>query len=164
MIKLIGAVNFFDIKSIALYQGAGLLLLKFENGKINLLLGKRAISPHKGVWSVPGGKLSRNDKGSLWETACRETAEECFDNSTLIKERLKNASALCSSSIWIPGVFKYKTYVVDVSSKNLIVNHNWEFKDLKWFDINNLPERLHLGVKYTLWICRRKIYQIIDSY
>jgi len=59
------------------YKPASVLIPLTENGKIYILLMKRAkhLTNHPGEISFPGGRLDDNDKNSL-ETALREVEEE----------------------------------------------------------------------------------------
>ena len=46
-----------------------------DKGKTYILLGRRNIKPHKGSWSIPGGRAEGRDE-TLLDTAWRETREE----------------------------------------------------------------------------------------
>jgi 8-oxo-dGTP pyrophosphatase MutT (NUDIX family) len=59
----------------AIYRGAGLLIVCRRERGVEVLLGKRRISPFFGYWSTPGGRTEGWDRDAR-ETALREAEEE----------------------------------------------------------------------------------------
>jgi len=50
----------------------------------------------------------------------------------------------------IPWLFVYHTYFANVSGVDISFTPNWEFSKIEWFNINHLPDKTHIGVRYTL--------------
>lgn len=135
-----------------MFKGAGLLFFKTINNQKLILLGKRAINPHKNFWSVPGGKMSSRDEGDFWKCALRETKEEFFDHNFLTFDKtISNLIPLKKSRIVIPNIFEYWTFLIDITDLDIVFKPNWEFIEIKWFELDDLPEKTHLGVKYSLF-------------
>jgi len=85
-----------------MYKGAGILLIRREEGKTRILLGKRAIRPHKNFWSLSGGKMDGKDGGDFHQCALRETAEELFLGAPDEFEKLRNLTPFGSAGIFLP--------------------------------------------------------------
>ena len=135
------------IKKMKKYSGAGLLLVRKKDNRTEVCLGLRAIKPHKGYWSVPGGKKEKDE--SFWECAVRETKEEFFSGRNELLENL-DIEKSDKRSVFLFPFFEYHTYVIDVTGKDIVIKHNWEFRKVKWFDVNKLPYKTHIGVKVVL--------------
>ncbi len=110
------------MKGIKPYHGAGLLLwMRDEQGKPNVLLGKRSIEPGKGKWSIPGGKwdpkkdIDTDGNPDYLKTALRETEEEIklviSENEDFLK-------------IWTSHIpfFHYIVYSYQVSTQRTFVH------------------------------------------
>ena len=114
----------------SIYKGAGILFYTAKQGKIQeILLAKRAISPDKGKWSIPGGamddrdKTDKRDKQSFLHCAIRETNEEFTQNAPfqeVISEYLEKdipAEKYKHCTIYIPFIFHWKTFFVPLKDK-----------------------------------------------
>jgi 8-oxo-dGTP pyrophosphatase MutT (NUDIX family) len=137
-----------------MYEGAGVLFYKNEGGKTSISLGKRAINPHKNFWSVPGGKMCKSkDKNIFLNCALRETKEEYFSEDINDTEFTKISSRSYSkvNKIILPFLFEFRTFLIDITDINIKFTPNWEFSRIEWFDVNKLPEKTHIGVKYSLY-------------
>jgi 8-oxo-dGTP pyrophosphatase MutT (NUDIX family) len=137
-----------------MYKGAGILLIRRQEGKTRILMGKRTIRPHKNFWSLSGGKMDGKDGGDFHHCALRETAEELFLGAPGEFEKLRNLTPLGSAGIFLPFNFQWKTYFYEVSHLDLSFRHNHEFSEIEWFDIEKLPEKTHYGIVYALWKLR----------
>ena len=133
-----------------MYQGAGILFLKKINGQIYISLGKRTINPQKGFWSIPGGKMSHSDNRDFLLCAWRETKEEYFHKRPDEFSRISNINYIKESRFTVPFIFEYRTFLVDLSDIDIKFYHNWEFSLVDWFELRNLPEKTHPGVRYSL--------------
>lgn len=122
------------------YHGAGILIwTKDEQNNISILLGERSINPSKGKWSIPGGKcdikdgfFDKTNNPDYLKTAIRETKEEILYE---IKDE-KNVKPLWKINI---PFFHFKVYSHQLLQQKKF-NHNYEFKEVNWFNINKLPK------------------------
>ena len=134
-----------------MFKGAGILFVKKEGSQYFVSLGKRTVSPQKGSWSIPGGQMSSSDEEDYLACALRETREEYFSmaeknfSSLFDKIQVKDCTIL-----FIPFLIKYNTYLFDVTGININFSPNWEFSEIAWFSTRSLPEKTHLGVRYSL--------------
>jgi len=158
-------------KKLRKYKGAGVLFVFSEQkGSYEILLGERRYRPHRGYWDIPGGGMSRSrDDGDFLNCAIRETCEEfmrCpkYKNFEGYRKRFEECLKGCIPSsfdvqnpprtvVKIP-FFEFHTYLFPLTDKpeNFpILNH--EFEGAKWYSFNteNLPKKLHCGVRYSLW-------------
>ena len=134
-----------------MYKGAGILFIKKEEKQYFVSLGKRTVSPQKGYWSIPGGRMSVKDDCDFWKCAVRETKEEYFNNSgtALLKSNLE-LKIDKKTRITIPFFFEFHTFLIDSTGFDVDFCHNYEFSEVRWFSIGSLPEKTHFGVKYSL--------------
>lgn len=135
------------------WKGAGILFWKIEKGKVYVHLGKRAVKPDFGQWSVPGGGMDTKDKGDYLACAIRETNEEYFSYKKVLKK--SSIKGLNYFVYKIPMIFKYVTYFVKV--KNLNPNPNFEFSKTAWFNINLLPLDTHEGAIKAVDYLKQKL-------
>lgn len=140
-----------------MYQGAGILFIKNQEGKTLIGLAKRAIHHQKNHWSIPGGKMDAKDQGDFFRCALRETREELFAGLPEEMAKIEQLRPIGSASISIPFTFKWKTYFYDVGDSVLSTRLNFEFSEFAWFESNKLPEKTHYGVVYALWKLRNLI-------
>ena len=133
-----------------MYQGAGILLIKKQDGKTLIGLAKRAIHPQKNYWSIPGGKMDAKDQGDFLRCALRETKEELFAGLPNEMAKIEHLKPIGSASISIPFTFRWKTYFYDVGDSVISTQLNFELSEFEWFDSNHLPEKTHYGVVYAL--------------
>ncbi|RME91942.1 MAG: NUDIX hydrolase [Candidatus Hydrogenedentota bacterium] len=137
------------------YKGAGILFLcETPQGK-EILLGKRKYSP-KGVWSIPGGGMDRQDKGSFLQCAVRETREE-LGKHPIVEQELeawlqKEATGEKIPSFSIPLIaFQWKTFYVYLPEKpNDWPKYFHEFFEVSWFALDALPQKTYFGVHLAL--------------
>ena len=118
-------------------DGAGILFL--NSNKILLGLRSEKVG-NPGTWSVPGGKISKNDRG-FWDAAARETVEELgffpsnYSKKSVIRNKNKQGR-------------RYVTFVLEVddefaeSCKDKFTRNN-EFDEIEWFELDSLPVKLH---------------------
>lgn len=142
------------------FSGAGVLFAcRALDRSWDVLLFRRAIAPDLGKWSVVGG---RQDPGeSLAQTALREAAEEAFScyrrrgdgDVSVVEERLAGYIApgfdiaTCrSTSNWVPGVFRYQTFLIELASRPPIDTfslNRGECSGCEWFPAASLPSNAH---------------------
>ena len=121
-------------------KGAGML---FTTGEKILLLKRSSQVEQPGTWGVPGGAVKVDDDGGhmpLLDAAKEEVREELG--------RLP-AFRVIGKTVFRKGGFEFVTFValVQVEFKPTL---NWENDKSGWFAVDELPNRLHFGVKYTL--------------
>ena len=97
-----------------------------------ILLAKRAFSPAKGEWGLPGGFMELNE--TLNEAAMRELKEE-----TNLDGKVKNILSTCShyGSIFGDILLIGVEMVVEDFSK---MRAGDDAEELEFFSLNNLPE------------------------
>ena len=93
-----------------MYIGAGILLLRKQEGKRLIGLARRAIRPQKNYWSIPGGKMDARDQEDFLRCALRETGEELFAGLPEEMAKIKAIKPLGSAAIHIPFAFQWRTY------------------------------------------------------
>jgi 8-oxo-dGTP diphosphatase len=104
-------------------------MILIENGKI--LLIKRGREPFKGEWALPGGRIEED-----------ETAEQC------LKREMKEETGLDVEPIKLTGLYSdpkrdprgiiAATYLVKRISGEPKAGD--DAAELKWFELENLPE------------------------
>ena len=138
------------------YKGAGILFWKQSKGRIYVHLGKRAVKPDFGTWSVPGGGMDDKDKGDYLTCAVRETNEEYFSYKQVLKrEKMTGKNYYVYK---IPMVMTYVTYFVKI--KEIFPKPNHEFSKTAWFDIDLLPIDIHPGVIKSLEYFKKNIAKV----
>jgi 8-oxo-dGTP pyrophosphatase MutT (NUDIX family) len=133
-----------------MYKGAGILFYKTDGKSRYVSLGERRYRPQKEYWSVPGGKMEANDNDDFFRCAKRETLEEYFNHNYERYEPIDVANYLKVSTLKIPFVFEFRTFLIDVTSLDITFTPNREFRDIKWYEINKLPKKTHIGVRISL--------------
>lgn len=119
-------------------DSSGLLLLDPSFTSVFLLL-RGSITSNGGVWSIPGGHWEPGDP-SLYETAIRETIEECGSIPVMVTELAHENPT--------DGFVTFVSVCEDPWSWQPTLN--WEHEDCGWFDLCDLPAPLHPGVVKTL--------------
>lgn len=117
------------------YEGAGMIIYHKDKEGISILLEKRSDNH---TWAIPGGGYSAKDR-SLLETAVRETREETginIDKADLVK------------TYSVP-LFRYSVYASCLSYK-VKPKRNWESEDIRWFNINDLPDGMNIMTKIEI--------------
>ncbi|MEK6945705.1 MAG: NUDIX domain-containing protein [Nanoarchaeota archaeon] len=121
--------------------GAGVGVILLRNGKI--LLGKRHEDPTKadsalhgsGTWTMPGGKLDFHEK--FEECGIREVKEETGINVTKLKVICFNNDTTETAHFITAGL------LVEEFEGDPKVMEPDEITEWKWFDLNNLPEKIY---------------------
>jgi 8-oxo-dGTP pyrophosphatase MutT (NUDIX family) len=146
------------------YRGGGVLYwTRNADGKKEILLGLRKYGFDRNTWSIPGGGLQPQDAGDLVRCAVREAQEEGFAGHPIVEAALRAAQ---SRELMAPGsgsvrirlpFFDWRTLLVELPEKP----DKWprrirEFREAKWFRVNELPARTHWGVR---WVLLASLYQ-----
>ena len=134
-----------------MFKGAGIQFFKESKEGRFISLGKRRDNPHSGYWSVPGGEMDKRDNNDFFQCALRETHEEYFYHLDQEFGKVHQLPVLKTCRIYIPFLFEYYTYLMDVSEIQIQFSPNHEFELIDWFELNNLPPKTHIGVFYSLW-------------
>ncbi len=126
------------------YHGAGMLLYSSNaSGRLQVLLGQRAINPGAGTWSIPGGKLKGGE--TFWQGARREVGEELPIPQAQFGSGME--SEFPSVRIVIPLLFYWQTFLVPMSASETELRWSDEFVECRWFAVDALPEPLHYGTR-----------------
>lgn len=121
--------------------GVGAFIL---NEKNQLLLQKRAKSPEKGHWCIPGGKLEMFE--TLEHAVIREIKEETDLDIEVIK-----LMGVCDHIIhnedahWVA-----MSYLCRIKSGVPKIMEPDKALEMEWFDLNNLPSKLTITAKKAL--------------
>lgn len=121
--------------------GVGAFIINENN---QLLLQKRAVPAEKDHWCIPGGRLEMFEK--LENAVIRETKEETDLDIEVIK-----MIGVCDhiikeeSAHWVATSFlcKIKSGVPKIMEPD-------KASDLRWFDLDKLPEKLTITTKKAL--------------
>ena len=116
----------------------------------SILLGRRAYSPGKGEWGLPGGFMELNE--TLEEAALRELKEE-----TRLDGKVNKILGTCSHYGSIFGDILLIGMVVDLSDDISSMMAGDDISELYFFNINSLPN--------LAFECHQKIvnYYIADQ-
>ena len=96
------------------------------------LLGRRAFSPGKGEWGLPGGFMELNE--TLYDAALRELKEE-----TNLEGKVTRILGTCSHYGSIFGDILLIGLQVDIDNWDAMIAGD-DVSELKLFSINNLPD------------------------
>lgn len=114
------------------------------NDKNELLLQKRAVPAEKGYWCIPGGRLEMFE---TFESAVkRETKEE-----TDVEIELVKLMGVCDHIIesenahWVSAC-----YLCKIMSGEPKIMEPDKASDMKWFSLDNLPDKLTITTKKAL--------------
>lgn len=118
-------------------QGAGVLLVARDTGRVLLLKRSESVSTEPGTWAIPGGKVDRGE--TVQTAAIRELREEAGYGGPMV---------VSAKPIFIleGADLVFSTYIG-------LVEHefepwlNWESDDAKWCRLSRLPRPIHFGVK-----------------
>lgn len=117
-----------------------LLIIKNEDGNKKILLAKRKNTGYKdGEYEIPGGHLEENE--DLYETMIREAKEEL--GISLQREDLKIIHIMHHYTGNRMN-FIFTTEREDLEPR---IMEKDKCEELKWFNINNLPENTMKKVK-----------------
>lgn len=117
------------------YKGAGILLLRHNGTGFEALLGRRAIKPEIGKWSIPGGRMESKDI-SFRSCAEREFLEETGININAIEH--KNCSFM---RIYLP-YFSWQTYFVLTKGEFPKMRICHEFSEVRWIPLEEVSKQL----------------------
>lgn len=133
------------------YHGSGIFFFRRTSSGLEVLLFKRAVNPHKGKWSLVGGRIEPNE--TPIEAAWREVGEEAFCLYRNAGEKAMKAFASCiEGTIESPAkmkiafpffrmdVFGYLVKAVPKGFPTL----NFENSEARWHRLTYLPYELHL--------------------
>jgi 8-oxo-dGTP pyrophosphatase MutT (NUDIX family) len=137
------------------YRGGGLAVFRINNGQSEVLLGLRANSPGRGMWSFPGGRA--NDKERLMTAAVREFREE---TGIQLYRRYITKTGNFYVKNWF---FEWNTVIIE-STQDICIKqpskkdcdsgwgiHGGEFRSLRWVPISEIRNyKLHHWVKNVI--------------
>ncbi|MEZ4103858.1 MAG: NUDIX hydrolase [Candidatus Paceibacterota bacterium] len=114
---------------------ADIVLLYISDKVPEVLLIKRAKSPFKNMWALPGGKLESGER--VVETAVRELEEET-SVAVAVKD-LKFFGYFDAVDRDPRGQFTSFAFLVEMSEKPTVTPKT-DAKEYKWFPLNDLPD------------------------
>lgn len=121
--------------------GVGAFIL---NEKNELLLQKRAVPAEKDHWCIPGGRLEMFE--TLEDAVIRETKEETDLDIEVIK-----LMGVCDHIIRDENAHWVATsYLCKIKSGELKIMEPDKASDMKWFPLDNLPDKLTITTKKAL--------------
>lgn len=124
------------------YKGAGVFLIRYENDRFEVLLGKRSIRQGYGTWSIPGGGMEKRDV-SFRDCAFRELREETEIDLQHVQHRVLGR---CVKNV---PFFHWHTYIVFMwGNEPETVPH--EYSQLSWIpldEVNNHKLFISLGTE-----------------
>ncbi len=122
------------------YKGAGVFLIRYENDRFEVLLGKRSIKQGYGTWSIPGGAMEKRD-ASFQDCAFRELKEE---TGIVLKYTQHKVLGRCIKSV---PFFHWHTYIVFMWGNKTDMYPD-EFSELAWIpfeEVNTYKLYISLG-------------------
>lgn len=121
--------------------GCGAVIVNDEN---EILLQLRNKAPEKGCWCIPGGKLEWFEK---FEDAIKREVKEETDVDIEVIDLLGVCDHIIKAeeSHWIATSYLCK--IVNGEPKNM---EPTKHLDLKWFSLDNLPEKLTITTQYAV--------------
>lgn len=144
------------------YRGAGVLFYHVaENGQPYVFLGKRAIEPLAGCWSIVDG---RAEEGETYEQcAAREAKEETGASATVLgldRGWMDVVKSSHSSDCMLPPYYCWRTFMVRLPAMPASERwpkpqpgHAFEFAELSWHPLSHLPSPLSLPARLELmWL------------
>jgi 8-oxo-dGTP pyrophosphatase MutT (NUDIX family) len=126
------------------YYGAGILFFVKGEGGIEILLAQRK----SGIWSIPGGGMSRRDGRNSFACAKRETAEE-FGANLAVTKSLETEPPRRRRVSFRLFFFNWDTYIVELPCKpsdypsSTARDYRAEFRAHQWFTLSALPKKRH---------------------
>lgn len=121
--------------------GVGAFIINENN---QLLLQKRAVPAEKDHWCIPGGRLEMFE--TLENAVIRETKEETDLDIEVIK-----MIGVCDHIIKEEGVHWVATsFLCKIKSGVPKIMEPDKASDLRWFDLDKLPEKLTITTKKAL--------------
>lgn len=121
--------------------GVGAFILDEEN---KLLLHKRAVPAEKDHWCIPGGRLEMFE--TLEHAVIREVKEETDLDVEVIK-----LMGICDHIIREESAHWVATsYLCKIKSGEAKIMEPDKASDMRWFDLDDLPEKLTITTKKAL--------------
>lgn len=121
--------------------GVGAFIVNDNN---ELLLQKRAVPAEKDHWCIPGGRLEMFE--TLEHAVIRETKEETDLDVKVIK-----LMGICDHIIQVENAhWVAMSYLCKIESGTPKIMEQDKASDMKWFDLNNLPDKLTITTKKAL--------------
>ena len=121
--------------------GVGAFIINDRN---ELLLQKRAVPAEKGYWCIPGGRLEMFE--TLEHAVVREAKEETDLDIKIIRlmgicdHIIKNENAHWVATSYLCKIEKGIPEIMEPEKAS----------DMKWFNLNELPEKLTITTKKAL--------------
>ena len=121
--------------------GVGAFIINDRN---ELLLQKRAVPAEKGYWCIPGGRLEMFE--TLEHAVVREAKEETDLDIKIIRlmgicdHIIKNENAHWVATSYLCKIEKGIPKIMEPEKAS----------DMKWFNLNELPEKLTITTKKAL--------------
>jgi 8-oxo-dGTP pyrophosphatase MutT (NUDIX family) len=140
-------------------QGAGIIFYKKENDHILVALGLRRGGRQTGFWSYAGGNLDATDK-SYFDCAIREAREEFFNHKQSLFNLIPAENLTPGKRVGINVYFiRWDAYFVDVSNIPVeFERQKSEIDDIRWYNVNHLPAKTHVLIRYEIWLARIRNY------
>ncbi|MCI8291189.1 MAG: NUDIX domain-containing protein [Clostridia bacterium] len=121
--------------------GVGAFILNENN---ELLLHKRAVPAEEGHWCIPGGRLEMFEM--LEHAVIREVKEETDLDIEVVK-----LMGICDHIIKEENAhWGAASYLCKVKSGEAKIMEPDKASDMKWFDLNELPDKLTITTKKAL--------------
>lgn len=119
-------------------RGAGILPLSKSTGRVLLVLRSQYVN-EPGTWGMPGGKIDSESEPPK-SAAKREMEEEVGYGG---------AVEIIPLYVFKAKNFKFYNFLglIDDEFQPVL---DWENDDAKWFDLDNLPKKLHFGIRAML--------------
>lgn len=121
--------------------GVGAFILNENN---ELLLLKKAVSPEKDCWRIPGGKLELYQ--TMKDSLIKEVKKECgIDISVLKLMGVCEHMVLAEGGHWVATSFlcEIKKGIPEIMDSKKI-------SDMQWFALDNLPKELTITTQKAI--------------
>ena len=109
------------------------VIFGFEKSDLEILLIKRAISPQKGEWALPGGFIKKNE---LIENATKRILKETTGLDNIYLEEVAVFDKI--DRFPVRRVFSIGHFAL-ISPENYRLSTGVDTIEVKWFSLNKLP-------------------------
>ena len=109
------------------------LIFTVQDGKLKIILVKRAIEPFKHSWAIPGGFVRKNE--SLEGAALRELSEETGVRDVYLEQLYSFGDPTRDPRGRVITV----AYFALLPAENLKLTGSTDVSDAKWFALDELP-------------------------
>lgn len=116
---------------------ADVIIFTVKDGKLHVLLVRRAHEPYQGRWAIPGGFMDKGE--TLEETARRELEEETGVRGGFYLEQLFTFSGPARDP---RGPVNSTAYFALVNEVSITVRAGDDAKEAAWFPVNEIPRLL----------------------